>query len=67
MTDVSAQRTTLELSAPGARDVLAQGCSLDLHPRAFGPGDCAQTLLARAAVILHQTELDPPSTLPRAW
>jgi sarcosine oxidase subunit gamma len=55
VTDVSAQRTTLELDAPDARDVLAKGCSLDLHPRAFGPGRCAQTDVARANVILHQT------------
>jgi len=56
---LSANRTVLELRGPHARDVLAAGCSLDLHPRAFGPGDCAQTLLARAAVILHQTDLEP--------
>jgi sarcosine oxidase subunit gamma len=39
--------------------VLAAGCALDLHPRAFGPGRCAQTLLARAAVILEQTSGEP--------
>ncbi|GAA1800249.1 sarcosine oxidase subunit gamma [Planosporangium flavigriseum] len=50
--DVSAQRTTLELSGPRARDLLASGCALDLHPRVFGEGASAQTLLARAQVIL---------------
>jgi sarcosine oxidase subunit gamma len=59
VTDVSAQRTTLELSAPAARDVLAKGCSVDLHPRAFGPGNCAQTDLARANVVLHQIDEGP--------
>jgi sarcosine oxidase, subunit gamma len=54
--DVSAQRTVLELSGPLVRAVLAHGCSLDLHPRAFGPGSCAQTMLAKAQVVLHQTE-----------
>jgi sarcosine oxidase subunit gamma len=53
--DVSANRTTLELSGPSARDVLEKGCSLDLHPRSFQPGRCAQTLLARSQVILWQT------------
>ena len=53
--DVSANRTTLELSGPAARWILESGCSLDLDPRAFGPGCCAQTLLARANVILWQT------------
>lgn len=52
VTDVSAQRTTLLVGGPRARDLLAHGCSLDLHPRAFGPGRCAQTMLARAQVVL---------------
>jgi sarcosine oxidase subunit gamma len=50
--DVSAHRTTIRLSGTHARDVLAHGCALDLHPRVFGPGQCAQTLLARAGVLL---------------
>ncbi|WP_217551973.1 sarcosine oxidase subunit gamma [Streptomyces sp. GbtcB6] len=52
VTDVSAQRTTLLVGGPRARDLLAHGCALDLHPRAFGPGRCAQTTLARAQVVL---------------
>jgi len=52
VTDVSAQRTTLLIAGPGARDLLAHGCSLDLHPRVFGPGRCAQTNVARAQVVL---------------
>ena len=35
------------------RDVLAKGCGLDLDERAFPPGSCAQTLLARTQVILE--------------
>ncbi|MFJ8545862.1 sarcosine oxidase subunit gamma [Streptomyces sp. NPDC093586] len=50
--DVSAQRTTLLVSGPLSRDLLARGCSLDLHPRAFPAGRCAQTTLARAQVVL---------------
>ncbi|MDP9481913.1 MAG: sarcosine oxidase subunit gamma, partial [Chloroflexota bacterium] len=57
--DVSANRTTIRLAGPGARDVLERGCSIDLHPRTFGPGRCAQTLLARAGVIIHQVSLEP--------
>ena len=60
--DVSANRTTLELSHPDARAILAGGCSIDLHPRAFGPGRCAQTLVARAGVILWQTAAEPAPT-----
>ncbi|WP_086559587.1 sarcosine oxidase subunit gamma [Streptomyces africanus] len=50
--DVSAQRTTLLITGPRARDLLAHGCSLDLHPRVFGPGRCAQTNLGRTQVVL---------------
>jgi sarcosine oxidase subunit gamma len=56
--DLSANRTVLELSGPRAREVLAKGCTLDLHPRGFPPGRCAQTALARAQVILEATEPD---------
>ncbi|MFB8177104.1 sarcosine oxidase subunit gamma [Streptomyces sp. NPDC055966] len=52
VTDVSAQRTTLLVTGPRARDLLSHGCALDLHPSAFGPGRCAQTTLARAQVLL---------------
>ncbi|MDE0390949.1 MAG: hypothetical protein OXI57_02640 [Rhodospirillales bacterium] len=54
LTDVSAMYATLALSGPRAREVLMKGCRLDLHPRAFAPGACVQTALARANVILHQ-------------
>jgi sarcosine oxidase subunit gamma len=57
--DVSANRSVIELSGPQARDLLARGCSLDLHPRSFAPGRCAQTLLASTAVILWQTDDTP--------
>ncbi|NXY93703.1 sarcosine oxidase subunit gamma [Streptomyces sp. BR123] len=50
--DVSAQRTTLLVAGARARELLAHGCSLDLHPRTFGAGRCAQTTLARAQVVL---------------
>ncbi len=50
--DVSAQRTTLRLRGEHARDVIAKGCSLDLHPAVFGPGAAAQTVLGQAGVVL---------------
>jgi sarcosine oxidase subunit gamma len=56
--DVSANRTAIELTGPRVRDLLAFGCSLDLHPRAFGPGRCAQTTLARAQVVLEARRAD---------
>lgn len=54
--DVSANRVCLELSGSGAADVLARGCALDLHASVFPPGSCAQTLVARAQVILYRTD-----------
>jgi sarcosine oxidase subunit gamma len=57
--DLSANRTTIELRGPHARSLLARGCSLDLHPRAFAPGQCAQTMVGRAGVILEQRDALP--------
>ena len=41
----------LNLSGSRVRDLLAKGCTLDLHPRAFAPGQCAQTNLAKTSVL----------------
>jgi sarcosine oxidase subunit gamma len=57
--DVSGNRTTLELWGPNARAVLETGCSIDLHPRAFLPGRCAQTVVARTGSILQQMTAAP--------
>jgi len=54
--DVTANRTVLELSGPSARAVLEKACSLDLRPRAFNAGQCAQTNLARTVGILEMTQ-----------
>jgi sarcosine oxidase subunit gamma len=50
--DVSAQRIGLRLTGDRVRDVLAKGCSVDLHPRVFGRGSSAQTTLGQAGVVL---------------
>jgi sarcosine oxidase subunit gamma len=57
--DVSDLRAVFELAGPGARDVLRKGCAIDLHPRVFGPGDCALTALARVRVALCQVDDRP--------
>jgi sarcosine oxidase subunit gamma len=54
--DVSANRAVVELAGPDRLDVLAQGCGLDLHPRSWTPGSCAQTLLARVPVLLQERD-----------
>jgi sarcosine oxidase subunit gamma len=57
--DLSSSRIIVEIGGSAIRALLAAGCGLDLHPRAFGPGHCAQTLLARVPVILDQLDNEP--------
>ena len=59
VTDQSDGRVAFALAGPSARDVLAKGCPLDLHPQSFTPGSAAQTLLAKADVLLHLRADDP--------
>lgn len=58
--DLSASRAVLTLTGPGARDVLATCVALDFHPTRFGPGRCAETLLAKAPILIEQLD-DAPS------
>ncbi len=50
--DVGHGNTTLMLQGPGSPDLLARGCPLDLHPRAFGTGALAQTHIAKAGATV---------------
>jgi len=54
--DVSAHRTLLEIRGEKAQDLLAHGIAIDLDPRSFPAGSCAQTLLAKAQVIIERRE-----------
>ncbi|MBA3417895.1 MAG: sarcosine oxidase subunit gamma [Geodermatophilaceae bacterium] len=62
--EVSAGFAVLELSGPRAPAVLAHGCSIDLHPRVFGRGRSARTMLAKAQVVFALTD-DAPTY--RIW
>lgn len=62
--EVSAGFAVLEVTGPHAPAVLGHGCSIDLHPGVFGPGSSARTRLAKAQVILAQTD-DAPTY--RMW
>ncbi|MDE0489198.1 MAG: sarcosine oxidase subunit gamma [Gammaproteobacteria bacterium] len=55
--DVSGGHVELLVRGADARTVLARGCTLDLHPREFAPGQCAQTGLGRASILLAASEL----------
>ena len=61
--DVSANRCVIELSGRHVRAVLAKGCSLDLHAKAFAPPQVAQTLLAKAQVLLQCIDTRPTMRL----
>jgi sarcosine oxidase subunit gamma len=56
--DVSANRTPLEIRGRKAPELLAHGVSIDLDTRAFVSGRCAQTLLAKAQVIIERLNAD---------
>ncbi|MFC3691538.1 sarcosine oxidase subunit gamma [Chenggangzhangella methanolivorans] len=57
--DQSDGRTTLSLSGPAAREILSTLVSIDLHPRAFGPGAAAATHASGVAVHLWQVDDAP--------
>jgi sarcosine oxidase subunit gamma len=57
--DVSDMRTTVSLAGPAARDLIACGCGLDLHPSRFATGQCAQTKLAKCNVVLDMASDEP--------
>jgi sarcosine oxidase subunit gamma len=54
--DVSADRAVVELAGDDRLDLLSRGCALDLHPRSWRDGMCAQTLLARVPVLLQERD-----------
>ena len=62
VTDVSESRTCIHISGARARDLLSKGCPLDLHPRVFSAGRCAQSLCAKAMITLHQVADDGDDT-----
>lgn len=59
LADQGAGRIVLRLSGPQARAALTKLTAIDLHPRAFGPGDTALTLMAHIGVQLWQIDAQP--------
>ncbi len=59
VTDVSSGYTVLHLSGHPVREVLAQGCPLDLHPRTFRPGSAAGSVFFKASVWLWEIDAAP--------
>ncbi len=50
--DNSSGMTLLQISGENAAALLATDCPFDLHPNAFKTGQCAQTRLAKAGMIV---------------
>jgi sarcosine oxidase subunit gamma len=50
--DIGSGYTVLEISGTRTREVLSRGCPLDLHPKLFGDGQCAQSHYFKASITL---------------
>jgi sarcosine oxidase subunit gamma len=59
VSDQSGGRTVLRLSGMRARDVLAKGLPIDLHPSVFGPGSAATSTISLMGVQLWQVDEAP--------
>ncbi|MFL9949448.1 sarcosine oxidase subunit gamma [Paraburkholderia agricolaris] len=56
--DIGSGYTVLEISGTRTREVLARGCPLDLHPKLFDEGQCAQSHYFKASMTLLPTGAD---------
>jgi sarcosine oxidase subunit gamma len=52
--DVSANRAVIELADAGRHELLSSACPIDLDPRSWSEGRCAQTLVGAAQVLLQE-------------
>ena len=55
-TSVGESRTVIRVVGSRCEDLLAKGSPLDFHKSVFAEGTCAQTLLAKATVLIHRLE-----------
>jgi sarcosine oxidase subunit gamma len=58
VTILSAGRVRLRVAGPEARDVLACGIAIDLHPAKFAVGQSAQTGLHHTGIFLERVAVD---------
>ena len=59
LVDLTGGQILLRLGGSHVRAVLAKGCTLDLHPRAFEVGRCAQTTLAKTSMLIALVDEAP--------
>ncbi len=58
LTDISGGQTIIQIVGEKTLDLLARGCTLDLHPRVFAQGQCAQTTIAKSPALIHKVSGD---------
>jgi sarcosine oxidase subunit gamma len=64
--DASSSRVAWAIAGPRAAQVLAKGCPLDFHPRAFAVGACAQSVYGHVNVLIEKRDETPTFTLMAA-
>jgi sarcosine oxidase subunit gamma len=62
VTDLSSGLVAIQVKGYEAQQVFAKGCTLNLDEAHFASGQCAQTLLAKATVVLICSESADAST-----
>ena len=65
VTEAGGGQIVIVLRGPHVRALLAKECPLDLEAPSFAPGTCAQTRLAKAAVLLRPLEGDAMELIVR--
>jgi len=56
VTDLMDGLAAFEVCGPASREMLAKGCGLDFHPRAFPAARCARTRFAQVPVIIESLD-----------
>jgi sarcosine oxidase subunit gamma len=56
--DVSANRAVIDLAGAGRLELLSSACPIDLDPRSWTEGRCAQTLFGAAQVLIQERTED---------
>jgi sarcosine oxidase subunit gamma len=61
--DVSESRVAYTVEGAQADQIMGAGCPLDFHPRAFGAGQCRQSLYGRVPALFYRHREPPDITM----
>lgn len=59
LNDLTGGQVAMRITGDNAAALLAKGCTLDLHPTTFSTGQCAQTGLAKASILISRIDDAP--------